>query len=280
MKTKVLAILVAGAFIAGATGVARAFMVSPQKVVFNSMGSLDESSYSAQNMIDHSGLVADFTSGVTELSTYLESADINHATDPHVMFVSPVGTTSGYIDFDLGGSYELTTFLLWNDKDTQGINTFQLFIDDDESFTNPKELGPPEGFYASYGYDGSEIPMQQFQLNKLKGRYVRLYVWGIFPTNTLASLAQVAEIAFDAAPASVDDVDADSDGVIDDVDACVGTIDDYCPCDDDWANHGKYVNCVEDFVAVCSMSEAVRGEIISEAAHSTCGQKDPKNKKH
>ncbi len=359
MKTKVWAILVAVLFDFGTLGVGRAVMISPQSVIYNSMGDYT-SDYSSQKMIDHSGLFTDFTSGVTELAAYLESQDTGHSTAYGSSFISNF-TTSGYIDFDLGDKYELTSFLLWNDIDYQGINNFQLFIDDDMSFSNPKLLG---NFSASYGDDGTAVPLQLFSLDKAKGRYIRLQIFDIHP-GQFAQLAQIAEIAFDGVPAGIDDdsdgvpndidncpavfnpdqanldedaygnacdpdddddgvvdeqdncqydynpdqydldrdgigdacdTDADGDYIIDAVDACLDTIagevvndngcsvEQACPCDRQWDNHGEYVNCVakvsKDFVASGLISATDRGYLVSDAAASLCGWTTPKNRRN
>ena len=87
--------------------------------------------------------------------------------------------------------------------------------------------------------------------------------------------------------------DSDADSVCGDVDSCPDTesgaiidetgcsIDQLCPCDNEWKNHGKYVSCVahtvQDFVEQELISENEKGAIISEAGQSSCGHK--KNKK-
>jgi hypothetical protein len=85
------------------------------------------------------------------------------------------------------------------------------------------------------------------------------------------------------------DTDADGDGVLDANDACLATlpgaivadtgcsIDDLCPCENAWKNHGAYVSCVaraaEDFVADELITEAEKDAIVAEAAESNCGSK-------
>jgi hypothetical protein len=85
------------------------------------------------------------------------------------------------------------------------------------------------------------------------------------------------------------DTDDDNDGVLDAFDACLNTasgeivnidgcsISDFCPCDNDWKNHGGYVRCVahtsEDFVANDLITEVEKDIIVSDAAVSKCGQK-------
>lgn len=85
------------------------------------------------------------------------------------------------------------------------------------------------------------------------------------------------------------DTDDDGDGVLDGFDLClqteygapVGTdgcsVDDLCPCENSWKNHGSYVSCVahasEDLLEEGVIDEAMKDAIVSEAAGSSCGAK-------
>ena len=89
------------------------------------------------------------------------------------------------------------------------------------------------------------------------------------------------------------DKDDDNDGVIDSVDACLvvlgntpdtGVVDasgcsvvDFCPCDNNWKNHGAYVSCVahttKAFVQAGLITSSQRGAIVSAAGRSNCGKK-------
>lgn len=82
--------------------------------------------------------------------------------------------------------------------------------------------------------------------------------------------------------------DEDGDGVNNDVDACPGTaagapvlengcsVDQTCPCDDSYRNHGAYVSCVA-LVTATMVEEGVitqeeQDAIVATAAQSTCGR--------
>ena len=83
--------------------------------------------------------------------------------------------------------------------------------------------------------------------------------------------------------------DEDGDGVPDINDDCPGTlanevvnenscsIDQLCPCETQWRNHGQYVSCIaraaEDFVAAGLITDAEKDAIVSEAGRSSCGKK-------
>lgn len=85
------------------------------------------------------------------------------------------------------------------------------------------------------------------------------------------------------------DNDVDGDGVIGG-DICLFTpigevvnsdgcsIPDLCPCENEWKNHGAYVSCVahaaEEFVGDGLITDTEKDAIVSEAAESTCGDKN------
>ena len=89
---------------------------------------------------------------------------------------------------------------------------------------------------------------------------------------------------------NVCDTDDDGDGVLDAGDQCPNTatgevvnqagcsIDDLCPCANEWKNHGAYVSCVahaaEDFVDGGLITEAEKDATVSEAGQSDCGHKN------
>jgi len=88
---------------------------------------------------------------------------------------------------------------------------------------------------------------------------------------------------------NVCDSDDDNDGVIDGADLCVPTaagqvvngdgcaIAEFCPCGNEWKNHGAYVSCTakaaEDFLDLGLITEAEKEAIVSEAGASQCGHK-------
>jgi hypothetical protein len=83
------------------------------------------------------------------------------------------------------------------------------------------------------------------------------------------------------------DVDDDNDGISDGTDQCLATasgsiidatgcsIEDHCPCDSDWRNHGAYVRCVartsEGFLSASLITKAQKDAIVSASGQSSCG---------
>ncbi len=82
--------------------------------------------------------------------------------------------------------------------------------------------------------------------------------------------------------------DGDSDGVVDEDDACLSTsagetvngdgcsIEQLCPCDGDFSNHGAYQSCIADasrmFVRAGLITQNERSQIVTAAARSECGK--------
>jgi hypothetical protein len=83
--------------------------------------------------------------------------------------------------------------------------------------------------------------------------------------------------------------DTDRDGVPDYRDQCPGTrpdalvnsdgcsIDQLCPCDGHWTNHGEFVNCIKqvtaDFLNAGLITPAERRTRIQQATTSDCGKR-------
>jgi hypothetical protein len=86
------------------------------------------------------------------------------------------------------------------------------------------------------------------------------------------------------------EADSDGDGIPDSEDDCPDTpagemvnssgcsVDELCPCENEWKNHGSYVRCVahasEDFMNDGLITEAEKDAIVSEAAESICDHKN------
>ena len=162
-----------------------------------------ESGWDDNNLINQSGLNANYIDGVTTLSEYMALPDTSSlspsTSNDHGYFAY---SSPGSIIFDLGQTYALDNFLLWNDTDTQGINSFTLSISDDVTFTTPSGIfnynatvGDVDGG-SSYG---KSVPLQIFGAGASSGQYVQLSI------NSLhrGSDVNFGEVAFDVSSHTV-----------------------------------------------------------------------------
>ena len=74
---------------------------------FGNFGSLN-------NIRNQSGLSTGYTSGVTDFDTYIAGNPTHNGGGTSTIWDSNNYTTTGHIDFDLGGSFSIESFALWN----------------------------------------------------------------------------------------------------------------------------------------------------------------------
>jgi hypothetical protein len=167
-------------------------ILSPTAVVNNSLGEFTVN-YVVENLINQSGLSVGFSSGVTDFDAYLGASPTH--TSPSlpvgVGFASLNSGAIGVIDFDLGDTYTVHRFALWNDEDFQALGPFSLEISDDSTFASSTFLG---AFVALV--DTLPVTAQVFDLVDGTGRYLRLNVGGATIPGSM--LVNFGEIALDA----------------------------------------------------------------------------------
>lgn len=156
--------------------------------------------WTAEHLLDQSGLSYNYLSGVTDFDSYVGAAPthIGTSTDSTKGYFSP---GPAVVDIDLGSSFFLTKFALWNDNDYQGVKDFNLLISDNSSFTGAVSLG---SFSATYGPSGYSIPtaVQLFDLIAAQGRFVRIN----FTRSHGDNFINVGEVAFGAGANNVNTV--------------------------------------------------------------------------
>lgn len=101
--------------------------------------------------IDQSGLSSGYTSLVTDFDTYIASNPLYSQSVPSSAWTSQFLT--GNFDFDLGGSFLIDRFALWNlgSDRVASIVGFNLLADDNPAFSSPVNLG---SFNADPGNQG------------------------------------------------------------------------------------------------------------------------------
>ncbi|MCO6042533.1 hypothetical protein NG895_01300 [Aeoliella sp. ICT_H6.2] len=105
------------------------------------MGTDSNGAFSTTNVIDQSGLSTSYTSLVTDFDAYIAS-NPTHDSAPSRNTWESVNPT-GNFDFDLGGTYTISSFALWNVGQDAGSNIidFTLFAANNSAFNSATNLG-------------------------------------------------------------------------------------------------------------------------------------------
>ena len=129
-------------------------------------------------IIDQSGLSSSYTSGVTDFATFTSSATTGVITVNNT-WSSATGSTSGNIDFTLGGSYTISSFALWTNLGPTegaailGLKDFTLLASDNASFIGATTLG---SFTASKPVLAGTVHAQVFDFTATTASFVRMEI--------------------------------------------------------------------------------------------------------
>jgi hypothetical protein len=132
--------------------------------------------YEPFRTINQSGLAATYTSGVTDFATFASTTGTVNGGSSFTGWYSQANTTTGNFDFDLGGTFAIDGFALWNDPQAspnQGVNSFTLLADDNAAFSSPVNLGT---FSAVDGIPNATNFGQQFSFAATSASHVRMVI--------------------------------------------------------------------------------------------------------
>jgi hypothetical protein len=172
--------------------------LSPTAVVDSNFGEYNvDTPY--VNMINQSGVDTSFTSGVTDFNTYFATPSLTWANANYQnnwqSQLSSSTPLSGYLDFDLGGTYVLDQMAIWN------ISLENVTVTVFDELTNPGQLvgsftlTDHQSFPFSYPVDVLDFG------GDFTGRYVRLGVDSTYivpPPNDFITYAIVGEVVLSA----------------------------------------------------------------------------------
>jgi len=160
----------------------------------------------------------------------------------------------------------------WNDE-------FFAYVNGIDDFSNAVFLPIPRSFWVSLYGSTSMLFDDQLPTNPID------WTFGNLSFSFLDDDGNTRQVLMTFVPAP----DSDNDGVNDDIDWCLGTpegavvnvfgcsIDQYCPCEEDWKNHGQYVreivSVAKAFLEDGLISEKEKAAVVSRAARSDCGKK-------
>jgi len=194
-------------FLVGATGVAillsangaeGASILSPVTVVSNSAGNFCVADdCSIERTIDHSGLVTDFISGVTDFATYLAGNPLHDFNFLNKEWFSTVSSVSGTVVYDLGATHLITRLALWNEE-SEGIESVSVAAcGGDSTCAAAAALGL---FAVADNPSDENYPAQIFDFTDAPTRFVRVTFTDAPGGSFLLSLG---ELAFEATPEAV-----------------------------------------------------------------------------
>lgn len=122
------------------------------------------------NTIDQVGLSSSYSSGVTPLASY--NATLLFASSP---VWSSANITTGNVDFTLGGSYTVSSFVFWNANSTNTARVvgFTLLASPDASFATTTNLG---SFTSSPTGSVIAINREVFSFTPTSASFIRMQI--------------------------------------------------------------------------------------------------------
>jgi F5/8 type C domain/PEP-CTERM motif len=125
------------------------------------------------NTINQSGLSASYISGVTDFTTYTATTTANSSAPTDIWFSNFIAT--GNVDFNLGGSYTIDQFALWNMGNIDSVKKFTLLASNDSTFATTTNLG---SFTAGEGSSNNTLAQaaQDFSFAATTASYVRVKI--------------------------------------------------------------------------------------------------------
>lgn len=188
-------VLASAALLASLAPAARAGFILQPAAASASIGTTNGSPDNTRNQ---SGLSAGYTSLVTDFDAYIASAPTHNSfLDVNLWLAS---AESGNLDFDLGGTFTIESFALWNRGSSHSVNVrdFELLADDNAAFSSPTSLG---AFVANSntGPFFAVLP-EVFTFAPSSASFVRMRIVST-SFSAIGIVPLVGEVAFEAQPA-------------------------------------------------------------------------------
>ncbi len=183
MNIQMLKAALAG-LVLSVSGFANAGLILQANSVSTTMGEWS-STYLASDAIDQSGLSIGYSSGIDGFDAYL-ALNPTHIADSNTWFSSP-GISSGFFDLSLGGSFNISALAFWNESqgNGQGVNLFNLYASNDNSFLSSTFLG---AFSATEGITTAQV----FNFSTITTSNIRIEVLSNHGSNCCTGIMEVA----------------------------------------------------------------------------------------
>jgi hypothetical protein len=146
---------------------------------------------SINTIINQSGLDQAYTNG-EEVKSYL-AKDPKHSFIFNNEWFSDNNRITGNVDFNLGGLFNVSSFILWNEE-SRGINEFKIITSTSSDFSNSVDKG------SFTGVDNTNLAnysAQQYEFSSSSAQFIRLQILSAF--NDLATPLNnvgIGEVAF------------------------------------------------------------------------------------
>lgn len=148
-----------------------------------------------ENLINQTGLSANYVSGTTDFDTYL-AGNPTHGTGTVSWFYHSGPPVS--VDFDMGSTQTITRLALWNSPDTgagRDTDEFTIFTSNVSNFSTSTNVGTFNAAHTTSTPDSHQL----FDLTDTTARYVRLSIASIHGGDIVA----LGELAFETEAVAV-----------------------------------------------------------------------------
>jgi hypothetical protein len=129
--------------------------------------------------INQSGLDKSYTNG-EEIKSYL-AKDLKHSFIFNTEWFSDSNCITGNVDFNLGGLFNVNSFVLWNEEPT-GIKDFRIITSTSSTFSNSVDKG---SFVGDDNTNSTNYSASQYEFTSSSAQFVRLQILSAF--NDLAT---------------------------------------------------------------------------------------------
>lgn len=193
-------LFLSGAAIACATFSSAAFIVQPVSVTNGTPDWDGFGTYGISQTCDQSGLLYNYSSGVTDFDQYVTSPLPWHSSQAAVYeWWAPLGYTSDWIIYDLGASMLVDRVALWNEE-AAGLDSVTVTTANMSDFSDAMAGG---GFTATDWGNGSWYLPDVYSLSggARMARYIRLDVTAdMTPSTTPDPYVSMGEFAVSVVP--------------------------------------------------------------------------------
>jgi PEP-CTERM motif len=143
--------------------------------------------------IDHTGLLTNFISGVTDFDTYIAGNPTHAGPNASNAWSAAVGNLPINLDYGLGASYSIGDLALWTSFGGFSINRFSVFTATNAGFVGATNVG---SFDAN---DTSPVIAQVFALAPSVGSFLRIQIL----SNEGAGFVNLSEIGVEVTSSAV-----------------------------------------------------------------------------